>query len=148
MAQEFHLKLITERAGGGDPIVRERHLPQQELSIGRAADSDIVLTDLTIDPLHAKMRFSGPGRVTIESVSGRPFLVGGKSVQRADIDVANHPVVMFASYSLAFDAGPRADEWSPSPTRARAPSDAVDLRCARRCSGGARWAWVFGSAIF
>ena len=74
MAQEFHLKLITERAGGGDPIVRERHLAGPELTIGRAPDSDIVLTDLTVDPLHAKMRFAGPGRITIESVSGVPFI--------------------------------------------------------------------------
>ena len=27
MAQDFTLKLITERAGGGDPIIRERRVP-------------------------------------------------------------------------------------------------------------------------
>jgi hypothetical protein len=42
VAQEFHLRLITERAGGGDPIVRERRLAGPELSIGRDAESDIV----------------------------------------------------------------------------------------------------------
>lgn len=105
MAQEFHLKLITQRAGGGDPIVRERQLEGNEASIGRASGNDIVLADLSIDPQHAKMRFSGRGRVTIESVSGLPFEVSGKSVQRAELDVASHPVANFGAYSLAFEPG-------------------------------------------
>ena len=43
MSQLFHLKLITQRAAGGDPIIRERQLPGPELTIGRATDADILL---------------------------------------------------------------------------------------------------------
>lgn len=149
MAQEFHLKLITERAGGGDPIVRERHLPGPELTIGRATDSDIVLTDLTVDPLHAKMRFAGPGRVTIESVSGLPFQVGGRSVQRADIDVASHPVVMFSTYSLSFEPAPDGGtvvtvthgEHAHYPTRSI-------FSLQSKVFGRRKMAWTFGAGIF
>lgn len=105
MAQEFHLKLITERAGGGDPIVRERVVERLTATIGRASDNDIVLADLSIDPSHARMRFSGPGRISIESLSGLPFKVGGKSVQGAELNVASHPLVEFGEYRLAFEPG-------------------------------------------
>ena len=105
MAQEFHLKLITERAGGGDPIVRERVIERPAATIGRASDNDIVLADLSIDPSHAQMRFSGPGRISIESLSGLPFELGGKSVLGAELIVASRPVVAFGAYSLAFEPG-------------------------------------------
>lgn len=105
MAQQFQLKLITQRASGGDPIVRERLIAAPEASIGRAADSDIVLTDLSIDPQHARVRFSGPGRVTVESVSGQAFRVGGRDTQRADLELLSQPVVHFGSYTLAFEPG-------------------------------------------
>lgn len=149
MAQEFHLKLITERAGGGDPIVRERHLAGPELTIGRAADSDIVLTDLVVDPKHAKMRFAGPGRVTIESVSGLPFRVNGKSVQRADIDVASHPVVMFATYSLAFEPAPDGGcvVTVTHGEHAHYPNRTI-FSLQSKVFGRRRMAWTFASAIF
>ena len=149
MAQEFHLKLITERAGGGDPIIRERHLAGPELSIGRAADSDIVLTDLVLDPRHAKMRFAGPGRVTIESVSGLPFQVNGKSVQRADIDVASQPVVMFATYSLAFEPGPEGGcvVTVTHAEHGHYPNRSI-FSLQSKVFGRRRMAWTFASAIF
>lgn len=103
MPQEFHLKLITQRAAGGDPIVRERRVPGPEATIGRATDSDIVLTDLSVDPRHAKLRFAGAGQVTIESVSGQGFTVDGKQVTRADLVLARRPVADFGHYHLSFE---------------------------------------------
>ena len=98
--QDFHLKLITQRAGGGDPIVRERVAPGPELTIGRAADNGVVLADLSIDPKHAVIRIVGPGRVSVESVSGLPFQVGDRSVQRTDVNVASKPVLTFGEYQI------------------------------------------------
>lgn len=106
MAQEFHLKLITERAAGGDPIVRERTLLGPALSIGRASDNDIVLADLSIDPQHAKLRFSGSGRVTLESVSGLSFTLNGRSTQSVEFAVASGAVAVFGEYHLTFGAAP------------------------------------------
>jgi hypothetical protein len=103
VAQTFHLRLITQRAAGGDPIVREREVAGPEITIGRATDSGIVLADLAVDPQHAKARFSGPGRLTLESVGGLPFEVDGKSTTRADLDLSRKPVAAFGAYRLAFE---------------------------------------------
>lgn len=109
MARAFTLKLITRQAGGGE-IVRTRRVEGAEATIGRAADRDIVLSDLAVDPEHARLVQSGPGRVTAESLTGVPFLVGGKSVQRADLDVTSHPVLTFGTYDLALSPGEDRDE--------------------------------------
>ena len=68
MAEIFHLKLITQRAAGGDPIGREREVPGPEATIGRAATNDVVLPDLAVDP---------SGRYRPSPVdAGRPRLYG------------------------------------------------------------------------
>jgi pSer/pThr/pTyr-binding forkhead associated (FHA) protein len=61
VAGVFHLKLITQRAGGGDPIIREREVAGPTLNLGRETDNDIVLADLAIDPRHARATLTGPG---------------------------------------------------------------------------------------
>lgn len=149
MAQEFHLKLITERTGGGDPIVRERHVERPELSIGRAPENDVVLTDLTVELRHAKARFSGPGRVTVESVGGAPFTLNGKSTQRADLDLASRPVLGFADYSLAFEP---ADDGAAAITvtqgeHAHYPTRSI-FSLQAKVFGRRRMAWAFASVIF
>jgi hypothetical protein len=149
MAQEFHLKLITQRAGGGDPIVRERVVERPTATIGRAPDNDIVLADLSIDPTHARMRFSGLGRISIEALSGLPFEVGGKPVQIAELDVASHPVAVFGEYSIAFEPGEDGavkvtvtredDEHHASPS-------IFSLQA--RVFGRRNMAWMLGAGIF
>lgn len=148
MAQEFHLKLITQRAGGGDPIVREREVEGLEATIGRAPDNDIVLADLSIDPHHARMRFAGPGRISIESLGGLPFQVGGKSVQGAELNAASQPVVRFGDYTLSFEPGEgeavrvtvtrEDDEHHASPS-------IFSLQA--KVFGRRNMAWVLGSSI-
>ncbi|TAJ73962.1 MAG: FHA domain-containing protein [Phenylobacterium sp.] len=150
MAQEFHLKLITQRSGGGDPIVRERRLEGLEATIGRAPDNDIVLADLSIDPQHARMRFIGPGRIGIESVSGLPFRVAGKSVQSAVVDAAGHPVVAFGEYTLSFAPGEEAEAVEVTVTREddehHASPGVFSLQA--KVFGRRNMAWVLGSGIF
>jgi len=149
VAQEFHLKLITQRAGGGDPIVRERTVEKTELSIGRASSNDIVLADLSIDPQHARIRFSGPGRVNIESVSGLTFEVGGRQVQGAELNVASQPIVRFGDYSLAFEP---AEDGGAGVTITReddehhASPSVFSLQA--KVFGRRNMAWVLGSGIF
>ncbi|WP_068879358.1 cytochrome c3 family protein [Phenylobacterium sp. CCH12-B4] len=149
MAQEFHLKLITQRAGGGDPIIRERTLEKSELSIGRASANDIVLADLSVDPTHARMRFSGPGRISIESVSGLPFELGGRQVQGAELNVASRPVVRFGAYTLAFE--PAEDDGagvtvSRDDDEHHASPSVFSLQA--KVFGRRNMAWVLGSGIF
>ena len=149
MAGVFHLKLITQRAGGGDPIIREREVAGPTLNLGRETDNDIVLADLAIDPRHARATLTGPGRVTLESVSGLSFQVDGRDVQRADLNLSARPVVAFASYHLTFaiaeDGGcavtverdDHADPKSPSVFSLKAP-----------VFGRRNMAWALGAGIF
>ncbi|HEX7886170.1 MAG TPA: cytochrome c3 family protein [Phenylobacterium sp.] len=149
MAQEFHLKLITRRAEGGDPIVRDRQLEGAEATIGRASGNDIVLADLTIDPRHARMRFSGPGRVSIESVSDLPFEVDGKSVQSVELHVASRPVVTFGAYRLAFAPG-YGDAVGVTVTREADEQHASPgiFSLQAKVFGRRNMAWVLGAGIF
>lgn len=149
MAQTFRLKLITQRAAGGDPIVRERDVAGPEATIGRAAGSDIVLADLAVDPNHAKMRFSGAGRVTVESVSGLPFSVDGKSTSRADLDLARRPIVAIGEYRLAFEPG-EGEDAVVTVTREghdeHASPSVFSLQA--RMFNRRNMAWVLGAGIF
>jgi hypothetical protein len=148
VAEIFHLKLITQRAAGGDPIVREREVAGPEAAIGRAADNDIVLADLAVDPKHAKMRFAGAGRITLESVSGLPFEVDGKSTSRVDLDLARRPVAAFGTYRLAFE--PAADGATVTVTRedhADHPTPSV-FSLQARLFNRRNMAWALGAAIF
>jgi hypothetical protein len=149
VAQTFRLKLITERAAGGDPIVRERDVAGPEATIGRAATNDIVLADLAVDPSHAKMRFSGPGRVTIESVGGLPFTVDGKSTSRIDLDVSRHPVASFGEYRLAFEP---AEDGGATVTVTREshdhPPSASVFSLQAPVFGRRNMAWALAAGIF
>jgi hypothetical protein len=149
VAQTFHLKLITQRAAGGDPIVREREIAAPEATIGRAADSDIVLPDLAVDPQHAKMRFSGPGRVTVESVGGLPFQVDGRSTQRADLDLARQPVAAFGEFRLSFEPGEDGSAVVTVTKEEHAPHlspSVFSLQAA--LFGRRRMAWILGAGVF
>src|SRR5688572_3828998 len=147
--QDFTLKLITERAGGGDPIIRERRIAGPELTIGRATDNAVVLADLSIDPKHAVIRAVGPGRVTVESVSGLPFQVEGRSMQRTDVNVASRPVLTFGTYRIALEPG-AGDDIAVVVTREEEehhPSPSV-FSLKARFFGRRRMAWTLGLGIF
>ena len=148
MAEIFHHKLITQRAAGGDPIVREREVPGPEATIGRAATNDVVLPDLAVDPQHAKMRFSGAGRVTLESVGGLPFTVDGSSKSRADLDLARRPVAAFGEFRLSFE--PADDGVTVTVTKEEEEPHASASVFSLQANVFSRrnMAWAFGAVIF
>jgi hypothetical protein len=149
MAQDFSLRLITQRAAGGDPIVRERRLAGPDLSIGRAPDNDIVLTDLAVDPRHALIRSTAPGRVLVESLSGLPFEAEGKPVERIELALSDIPQLKFGDYTIALANG-LDDTVQVVVTREEAehaPNPSIfSLRA--RMFGRRRMAWALGAGIF
>ena len=108
MTQAITLRMITRQAGGGE-IVRTRRLEWSDASIGRAAESDIQLPDLAVDMEHAILKVTGQDRVTIESLSGRPFVSEGRAVTRVDLDVTHTHTVTFGEYDLVLSAGGEGD---------------------------------------
>lgn len=150
MAQDFHLRLITERAGGGAPIVRERVVPGPEATIGRAADSDVMLADLAVDPTHARMRILGPGRVSIESTSDLPFSLDGRATQRADVDTSSRPTAGFGEYRLTLEPGPDGGVAITVTRKAEEEEEHLSpavFSLQARIFSRRNMAWAFGGAI-
>ena len=64
----FRLREISQTADGRE-IVREKDLGGTALTVGRAAENDIHLSDLAVEALHARISDDGGGRVRVEAVS-------------------------------------------------------------------------------
>ena len=108
MAQAITLRLITRQAGGGE-IVRTRRIEGGEALIGRGPDCDIHLPDLSVDMQHAVLRVAGQSRVSIESLTGQPFLVDGKPTTRVELEVVRGHTVTFGEYDLLLGQGGEGD---------------------------------------
>ncbi len=148
MAQDFQLRLITQRAGGGDPIVRERKAAGPDLYVGRAPDNGIVLADLSVELHHAKIRALGDGRVSVESVGLGTFGIGGRTVKTADFNAGSKPEVTFGDYHLSFDVNEAGDivivVTRDVADEVASPS-IFSLRA--RFFGRRRMAWIFGAGF-
>lgn len=92
---------------GGREIVRPNEIDKTELTIGRGADCDILLTDLSVTPHHARVALVGRNRITIESESEKnlPFYVDGRQTTRADINPARGAVVRIGPHLLTVSMG-------------------------------------------
>jgi len=147
MSQAITLRLVTRQAGGGE-IVRTRRIEAGEALIGRAADCDIHLPDLAVDMQHALLRVAGPNRVSIESLTGRPFAADGHDTTRTELDVAKAPVVRFGDYSLRLGPGDEGDiaiTVSREPDE-KAPTPAL-FSLKASLFGRRRMAWTFAATI-
>jgi hypothetical protein len=81
----FKLRTIEHTAAGRE-IVRDRQLAGSEIAIGRAAESDVHLTDLAVESHHARMALREGGRVEVKSSGTRTFTVDGTDTTQATID--------------------------------------------------------------
>jgi hypothetical protein len=100
----FILRQISKRVGAPD-IVREKPLTAAEPVIGRGSDCDIQLTDLAVSLRHAVMKHGAPGRVIVEALGAENFEANGKFVTRADLVVADSPVLGFGNHVLTLSPG-------------------------------------------
>ncbi len=94
----FRLRTIDTTADGRR-IVRDRDVASTTLTIGRAAENDIHLPDLAIDPHHAVMELAG-GQIAVRSVGTLGFGVDGVSSQSARIAPDRGAELRFGGYNL------------------------------------------------
>lgn len=94
----FRIRTIDVMADGRE-IVRDRDLAAERLTIGRAAENDIHLPDLAIDPAHAAMTLRD-GRIAVEALGTLGLGVDGVSTRSATIDPARGAELRFGSYNL------------------------------------------------
>jgi len=98
------IRQVAKRADGGD-IIRTRTLSATEISVGRGTDCDIQLADLAVMLRHARLAEIAPGRVSVETTGGVPVAVAGKFVTRADVAIADAPVIDIGPFRLSLSAG-------------------------------------------
>lgn len=95
----FRLRTI-EFTADGRRIVRDRDMDKSALTIGRAAENDIHLPDLAVDPSHARLEAKGDGRLLAEALGTLGFGLDGVSTMRAEIDPARGAELRFGTYNL------------------------------------------------
>ncbi|MFT3967337.1 MAG: cytochrome c3 family protein [Sphingobium sp.] len=83
----FLIRTITLTADGRE-IVRDRRVERPQISVGRAAERDIHLQDLAVEPDHARIEQIDDRRVLVRSVGTLGFTVDGRVTDRTEIDAA------------------------------------------------------------
>ncbi|HWK41189.1 MAG TPA: cytochrome c3 family protein [Croceibacterium sp.] len=97
----FLIRSIDFTASGRE-IVRERELAQDELIVGRAAESDIHLPDLAVEQQHVRVTRADDGRLKVEAIGSLGFTLDGRTQSDARIDPREGGELTLGSYRLAF----------------------------------------------
>ena len=147
----FSLRHVTQRAGGGDDIVRTSSLPDKPV-IGRGQDCDIRLPDLAVELRHARLRQAGHGRVIVEALGQADFRSGGMAVTQVELSVTNAPRLAFGHHVVTLSVGGAPEEIvvtvAAEAGRQAALGDHHDPFALRSAIFGLRRsAWLLGLAI-
>lgn len=81
----FRLRKIETTAHGRE-IARDRDIAGDSLSIGRAADNDLHLPDLALDPHHAALSREADGRLSISALGTLGFTLDGQTMRDGTIE--------------------------------------------------------------
>lgn len=95
----FRLRQTTRTAAGRD-ITREQLIEQSTISIGRAAERDVVLADLAVSPDHATLAMLDDRRLRARASGSLGFDVDGRRVREAVIDTAAGAELRFGGHRL------------------------------------------------
>ncbi|MEZ5709596.1 MAG: cytochrome c3 family protein [Blastomonas sp.] len=121
----FIVRQIDYKADGSE-IVRQSVAEGDEIRIGRKGDNAIHLPDLAVNPEHAVVRAAGAGQITIESLSGQPFDVDGRSVESASVDAAKGAELRFGGHVIAVGLDDGSGHVTFSVRRTEAVSDSAE----------------------
>ena len=95
----FKLRTIDFTAAGRE-IVRDTDIAGSTLAIGRAAENDIPLPDLAVEPRHATLADLGGGQLAIEAVGTLGFTIDGTDSKAAQIDSRGGAELGFGTYRI------------------------------------------------
>lgn len=102
----FRLRQIEFTADGRE-IVRERVVDKARLSIGRAAENDIHLPDLAVDPQHATIAQLDDTRLEVSALGSLGFSLDGTVTLSGAVDIRTGAELRFGNYIVA---AARADD--------------------------------------
>ncbi|WP_374414510.1 cytochrome c3 family protein [Novosphingobium colocasiae] len=95
----FRIREIKRTAAGRE-IVRDRDLPGDTLSIGRAAENDLHLPDLAVEPRHARITLNDAGRLSVAALGSLGFVVDGVDARAASVDSAVGAELGFGTWRI------------------------------------------------
>lgn len=119
----FLLRTITLTADGRE-IVRDTRVEKPQLAVGRAAERDIHLPDLAVEPDHARIEQLDDRRVLVRSVGTLGFSVDGRASTRVEIDSASGAELGFGGHTITI--GREGDAIVLTIRRQAAVSDAAE----------------------
>ena len=128
------LRQITRRAGGGE-IARTSTLLKTEILIGRGTDCDVQIPDLAVMLRHARLHRLASGRVALDALGGVPLNIGGRFVERGEIDPAKGARVLLGSHQLTVGAGEAPDDIIVTVERIAALYDSAEAKDEARIFG-------------
>lgn len=145
----FRLRTVSTTADGRR-IVRDKDVAQQVLTVGRAAESDIHLPDLAVEPNHARIALQGGNRVSVEAIGSLGFTLDGQSQRSAAIDPRTGGELRFGSTSILVGEDDGAVLLTVEPVADKADTDpeADGMALATVLPGKRKLAWILAGLIF
>ncbi|RVQ66382.1 cytochrome C [Croceicoccus ponticola] len=101
----FRLRQIDTAASGRE-IVRETLLDRSSLTIGRAAENEIHLPDLAVEPHQARIALRDDGRIVVQAIGTLGFTLNGAKTTSATVDSRTGAELGFGTYRIAISAEP------------------------------------------
>lgn len=144
----FRLRTVSTTADGRR-IVRDKALAQAALTIGRAAESDIHLPDLAVEPSHARITLQPGGRVAVEATGTLGFALDGQTTRGAAIDPRTGAELRFGSTRIVVgeEAGEVLLTVEPVPDRSDVDPEKDGLALATVLPGKRRLAWILAGLV-
>src|SRR3954462_13763301 len=94
----FLIRNVTVTAEGRE-ILRETRVDRDTIGVGRAAENELSLPDLAVDPKHATIS-TRDGRRVLVVASGLKFEGDARSTRRIEIDSAKGAELAFGGHRV------------------------------------------------
>ncbi len=95
----FLLRRIAITADGRE-IARATPLAQESILVGRDTACEVHLSDLAVNPQHARISTADGRHLVVEAISGLGFDVDGRTVDRAEIDATDGAELRFGGHRI------------------------------------------------
>ncbi|HET9630437.1 MAG TPA: cytochrome c3 family protein [Novosphingobium sp.] len=144
----FRLRTVSTTADGRR-IVRDKDLAQDVLTVGRAAESDIHLPDLAVEPNHARISLHASNRVAVEATGSLGFVLDGQTQRSASIDPRTGGELRFGSTRILVgnDSGVVLLTVEPVAEGDDHDDEADGMALAAVLPGKRRLAWILAGLI-
>jgi len=143
----FRLRTIDITADGRR-IVRDKAVDKPVLTVGRAAENDIHLPDLAVEPSHARMTTSG-SRLDVQATGTLGFGLDGQTVRQASIDARTGAELRFGRtrITVGMAEGDILLTVEPVPDESDKDPEKDGLALSAVLPGKRRLAWVLAGLI-